>query len=137
MSKKNLYIFLIGLSIAGYSWLAWNVIDQTKHSSTLPICMFKELTGLPCPSCGTTRAIISLMQGNFRESLFINPFGIIAALALLIIPFWILADVLRNNDSFFRYYRKGESFFIRKRWLSFCAILVVMLNWFWNLSKGL
>jgi len=84
-----------------------------------------------------TRAIISLMHGNFRESLFVNPFGTLLALALVIVPWWILIDVVRKNESFYRVYGNMESLFIRKRWLSYSAVAIVMLNWFWNMTKGL
>lgn len=77
------------------------------------------------------------MQGNFRESFFVNPFGIIGALALVVIPFWILIDTIKRNDSFYRSFLKIESLFATKHWLSFWAIVIVMLNWFWNMSKGL
>ena len=137
MKKKHLYIFLLGFSIAGYIWLGWNLVDANAHESVPTFCLFKQVTGLPCPSCGTTRAIISLMQGNFRESLFVNPFGIIGSLALIIIPFWVLIDIIKRNDSFYRLFLKMESLFATKHWVAFSAIIVVMLNWFWNMSKGL
>lgn len=32
-------------------------------------CLFKSIFGLDCPGCGTQRAIIELLKGNFTESL--------------------------------------------------------------------
>lgn len=54
-------------------------------------CMFAEMTGLPCPGCGMTRASLALMRGDLRTALLFHPFvpfffvlgGFVAAGALL------------------------------------------------------
>jgi hypothetical protein len=134
MKKKQLYILLIGLSLAGYAWLGWNVAES---SATLNACIFKAATHLPCPSCGTTRALTLLMSGDVRGSLFINPFGALLALALVIIPLWVVIDVLRRSDSLFRWYVLVERSLVKRKWISVPAIALVVLNWFWNIAKGL
>jgi hypothetical protein len=49
-------------------------------------CPFNSLTGLPCPGCGYTRSIISLLEGNISASFNHNPgwFILIIFLATLI-----------------------------------------------------
>ena len=37
--------------------------------------MFYHLTGLPCPSCGMTRSVISLTYLRFHEAVSLNPLG--------------------------------------------------------------
>ena len=101
------------------------------------LCIFKEVTGIPCPSCGTTRSMLQILEGNLTESLVINPLGVTFALALVILPLWILADVSRKTDSFYRLYRRTEEAFIQHRWLSVTGVLLIALNWFWNIEKGL
>lgn len=137
MNKTKLYIFLIAMSLTGYAWLAWNIVEYSAHSSAPTVCMFKEVTGLPCPSCGTTRALLLLINGNIRESLLTNPFGLLLALALVIIPFWIVTDILRKRESFYRKYVWIERFLTQNRWAAVSAVAVVALNWFWNITKGL
>ncbi|GEM_PF-802293 len=34
----------------------------------LPCCLFKELTGLPCPFCGLTRSFVSLGHGRIEDA---------------------------------------------------------------------
>ena len=36
-------------------------------------CMLRDLTGIPCPSCGMTRAAISLLQFDFRAAFYYHP----------------------------------------------------------------
>jgi hypothetical protein len=136
MTKNKLYIFFIVLSLAGYIWLAWNIESIDPSTNTIP-CMFKEITHLPCPACGTTRSIIELIKGNFMGSLLINPFGIFLALALIVIPLWIIIDILRANDSFFRWYKLCEGLLAQNKLVSIPSIGVVIANWCWNIAKGL
>ena len=39
------------------------------------ICLFYNLTGLPCPGCGLTRAFVCLGHGRWQEALHWHPFG--------------------------------------------------------------
>lgn len=40
---------------------------------SLATCMFKRVTGLPCPSCGATRAGLALLGGHPLRALAWNP----------------------------------------------------------------
>jgi len=137
MIKRNLYIVLAGLSLVGYGWIGWNFFEGSEHSVLPSVCLFKEVTGLPCPSCGTTRSLLLLINGRFHESLMMNPFGIVLALALVVVPLWIAIDTLANSDSFYRQYTRMEQLLTRNKLLAAFGAAIVMLNWFWNISKGL
>lgn len=39
----------------------------------LPLCQVKHLTGLPCPTCGFTRGMLSLLHGHPIEAWLYNP----------------------------------------------------------------
>ena len=108
MSRTKLYILLTVLSLAGYSWLGWNYAEMSGSSSTPTVCLFRTVTHLPCPSCGTTRALVLLASGDIRNSFLTNPLGALLALGLVVIPLWIVADTLRNTDGLFRWYMKAE-----------------------------
>lgn len=60
----------------------------------LPACPFHALTGLPCPTCGVTRAVLALLRGDASGALQANPLGaVVAAAGLLgglLAPVWIL-----------------------------------------------
>jgi hypothetical protein len=137
MNRKKLYILLAGLSLAGYAWLAWNVSESSEHPAIPTVCMFKEITHLPCPSCGTTRSLVLLLSGHVQESLLTNPFGMVLALALVILPLWVAIDTLRKSDSLFRRYTSAERAIARHWWIAVPAAALVVLNWCWNIAKGL
>ena len=125
------------MSLVGYVWLAWNIFEVRNHHAAQDVCMFKGITHIPCPSCGTTRSMLLLVKGQIRESMLINPFGAVLALGLLIIPFWILTDILRKHDSFFRCYISAENLLKQRKWISTPAAAIVLLNWAWNIIKGI
>lgn len=91
---------------------------------------------MPCPSCGTTRSVISLTKGNFIEAFDINPIGYIVSLFQLIAPIWIVADLILKNNSFFKYYQKIENYLIKPKY-AIPLILLIFINWIWNIVKGL
>jgi uncharacterized protein DUF2752 len=48
-----------------------------------PVCMFHQLTGLPCVTCGMTRCAIQFFHGHFLAALKWNPlvFGLLCGVA--------------------------------------------------------
>lgn len=42
------------------------------------------LTGLPCPTCGVTRALLALARGDLRESLCCHPLALQLTLSAVI-----------------------------------------------------
>ena len=40
----------------------------------LTLCMFRNVTGVPCPTCGTTRMLLALARGQPVDALLFNPF---------------------------------------------------------------
>lgn len=53
-----------------------------------PSCRFRSWTGLDCPSCGLTRAFVSIVHGDFAAAMRFNPVGPLVFGAFLFqIPF--------------------------------------------------
>ncbi len=40
-----------------------------------PLCPLHAVTGLPCPTCGMTRGLGCLLQGNVKAGILFNPLG--------------------------------------------------------------
>lgn len=47
-------------------------------------CPFKAVTGIPCPGCGMTRAVMSALRGDFREAFRYHPLWIVAVPLVLV-----------------------------------------------------
>ncbi len=56
----------------------------TALGGRLPPCTFRLFTGLLCPGCGNTHAVLALLEGNVLTSLFYNPFPLCLAVFLLL-----------------------------------------------------
>ena len=135
--RKKLYIILATATTAGYTWLIIKLINGNLYNeSSYNGCLIKNLTGVPCPSCGSTRSIGSVLQGHFLDALYWNPFGIIIIVLMLIIPVWLIYDLLTKKESLLVFYQKTEVF-IRQPKIAIPLIAFVLLNWIWNIIKGL
>ena len=137
MPRTGFYIRLAALTAAGYVWLSWNILHGLARGGTETICLFKRVTHVPCPSCGTTRALMELLHGNILASVSVNPLGVIMSAALLLTPLWIAIDLIRRDESLLRTYRSGEKMIAGNLWLSVPTACCVIANWAWNITKGL
>ena len=63
------------------------------HLDRLPVslCVFKAVSGWPCPTCGSTRALGRLLAGDLIGALDMNPLAAVLALGVSV---WGLADAL-------------------------------------------
>jgi hypothetical protein len=134
MTRNKLYSLLLIACLAGFIYLFYNI--HTLQSQTFRVCIIKNVTDYPCPSCGTTRAVTLLLKGRFIESLLLNPIGIVVAIIMIIFPIWILIDIIFKKETFYFWYKKAEGT-IRKPWLASILIVLVLLNWIWNIYKHL
>ena len=70
-------------------------VPQHGAIGRLPsVCLFHYLTGLPCPGCGLTRAVVCTAHGLWREAIFYHPLGPLFFAAFLGIALLPLAKAL-------------------------------------------
>ncbi len=137
MQKSKLYLFIILACFAGYGWLYFSLEHQQEiQNDEFSVCLVKNVTNIPCPSCGTTRAVMEISKGEIYQSILLNPFGIIVALIMLICPIWITYDYLSKKDSFYQFHTKSEAI-LRKKKVYIPLLILVLLNWIWNITKNL
>ena len=101
-TRKKIIIVLIGILI---------VIAYIKYDFRIP-CIFFELTGLYCPGCGATRAIISLFNLNFYQAFRYN------ALIVTLLPFAIVYCT-------YKYIFKGKKKL--PQWIWYVLLIIVIL----------
>ncbi len=102
------------------------------HLDHLPfaLCYLKLTTGLPCPTCGSTRALGRLFALDVRGALAMNPAATLAAAALAL---WALADLALLP----RRRALGVQLAPRTaRALRALAVAAVVLNWVFLLAAG-
>jgi len=46
------------------------------HEPLIQLCLFRSVTGLPCPGCGLTRGFSSLSRGKITQAWALNPFSL-------------------------------------------------------------
>lgn len=57
-------------------------------------CIWRYITGIPCPGCGLTRSFLFLLQGNFEKALFYHALSV-PIMVLLI--YYLLEDYFSFN----------------------------------------
>ncbi|RRC98428.1 DUF2752 domain-containing protein [Prevotella sp. OH937_COT-195] len=83
--RKKLWI----LNIAWAVLLIWLAVNWTErgYQHTVTVCPTKLLCGMPCPSCGLTRAFLLVAHGRFVEAVQMN------INVLLLVPVYIAFPV--------------------------------------------
>lgn len=132
ISKNRLYVLVITLTAVGSAWLFYNSQNINTHS----ICFIKNITGIPCPSCGATRSILALSKGEILNAIWINPLGIIMMPFLIVVPIWVTYDLIMHKDGLHRMYLKFEAY-ITKPFIRNSLIVLFLMNWAWNILKQL
>ncbi|MEN2718840.1 DUF2752 domain-containing protein [Capnocytophaga sputigena] len=135
MTTKKFYTFITLLCLASWGWLLSHFLSH-RHDIGVAVCVIKNVTGYPCPSCGTTRSVVSFFEGHWLEALLINPLGVLAAIALVSIPLWLLCDLFLKKPTLYRSFITFERVFKRPQvYIPF--FIFILLNWIWNIYKGL
>jgi len=140
MKPNQLYTLFTILILAGYGWVGFHFFQpepkQPMQTAMIGTCMFKSVTGIACPACGTTRSVIHLAHGHVQQAAWINPFGFIAILFLILIPGWLLVDLISKQKTLYGAYVRAEEIIKTKTWVYVPLIMIVLINWFWNISKN-
>ena len=136
MSNKQIYFTLITACSAGYIWIllhASGIIGSNDHVTG---CIIKSISGVPCPSCGSTRSVISILNGDYLESIMYNPFGPVLLLIMLFLSVILIRDGLFSKRTTADLYRSAEQK-IKNKYIAVPLTMAVFFNWMWNIYKGL
>lgn len=53
------------------------------------VCGLRNATGLPCPTCGMTRAFVRLTHGDWGGAWHVNPLGSVLCVAAAVFVAWV------------------------------------------------
>lgn len=134
---RKTYIILILVLVSGYIWLIYELLANPSGSdSGMGVCLFRHVTGIPCPSCGSTRSVLSLIHGNIAGALKMNPLGIVIAFIMAVLPLWIIIDTILRKKTLFEFYSRMEEW-LRRPLIAVPLVLLLLINWIWNIGKAL
>ena len=102
------------------------VVVVSRLTGTQPmLCSFRMLTGVPCPSCGSTRGVLLLLEGDPIGAFLMNP--------LVMVTLSLLATIFTLRLLFRRKvkWNPGRS----ERWVYLgLGIAALLANWWWVIS---
>ena len=96
----------------------------------LTLCVFKGLTGLPCPTCGSTRALGRLFALDFEGAVAMNP---LTTLVAVLVAAWALLDLvlLPRRRAVALEVGKPLAFALRVG-----ALVLFLANWIYLIAAG-
>ena len=136
LNRNKLYLILLIACLAGYIWLYFGFANDITKNNSVEVCAIKYVTNIPCPSCGSSRSVISLLKADFIGAFKFNPLGYLIAVIMLITPIWAVTDIMKKKQTLFDFYLKIEKY-IRNPNIAIPLILLIITNWIWNIVKEL
>ncbi|MFO7951474.1 MAG: DUF2752 domain-containing protein [Bacillota bacterium] len=98
-AEKGLFIFVMLMLVLGYLY----VISPGLREAISPYqCLFHQATGLLCPACGGTRAMIHLLEGKILIALKSN------VLAVMIMPVIFYGAITAFRLAFDKNFSAGD-----------------------------
>jgi hypothetical protein len=85
-------ILLAGLTAVFISSVLFNPSEVQPDGQYFTICVFKRLTGMPCPGCGLTHSFCALGHGDLKAGFAFNLLGP---------PLFVCAALLWLRSAFF------------------------------------
>jgi hypothetical protein len=90
-----------------------------------PRCLFHDLTGLPCLTCGATRSTIAFLHFHFLDALRLNPLVFSTLCAIAVFDAYAIAVLLARAPRL----RLAPMSANQKRVLRVGLIAVFLANW--------
>lgn len=97
-----------------------------------PLCPFHAITGIPCPSCGITRGLFTLLHGDPRTAFLFNPLGLIALLGLAIYLVYAVIVVVVDLPRLRRHPLSSTQKMIARM----SVVILVVINWIYLIYHG-
>ena len=134
LQKSTFYKFSLILVTTGYAWIFYS--KKISFTGLPSVCIFKKVTGIPCPACGSTRSLLNIMAGEPMAALKLNPLGFLFFIVLIFIPIILFYDFILKKEILWRVYQYTEKR-IKEKFILTTLFTLIATNWIWNIMKGL
>jgi len=122
------WILIIALSICIFWVLAGR--GTININWFLAPCGFKMHTGLPCPTCGVTTAMLAFFRGDVFSAFYIQPAG--ALLGTLLVLAVFLSFSIAVFGVYYSFLKK-----IKLRYIIIAVIVILLGGWAVTLARAL
>ena len=102
------------------------------HLLDIRLCLFRRLTGYPCPTCGSTRAVVHLLKGEWGRAFARQPLASAALLGGLL--FFLMYLLLRAFG--LKNVRIPPRLIPNKWFLFLLGGILVIANWIYIIRLG-
>ena len=116
---EAVYLFLILAGVAAILLLAC-------HFGII-LCPLKRFTGIPCPTCGSTRAVVCVLKGDFVGAFRYQP--LVMTLVIAAVPVALMAKLSHRM-------RKLLALGVHCPFIWVLAGLAVAANWAYVIING-
>lgn len=115
-------------------WLWLIIAMNAEGQASVIVCPSRLLLDIPCPGCGTTRAVLLLFEGRVCEAVRMNANVIPAALFIAGYPPLALLCIARRRDYLSALAARAERLLHKKAVLAL-VILAELAVWAVNLHR--
>lgn len=131
---KKFYIFITTLYISGGIWLGMNLSSGNVFHL---FCPWKKTTGIPCPACGLTTGTVETIHGNLLAGFNSHPLSFLVVLLFILIPVWLLYDLIFRKKSFFDAFQSFELLLKKNKIVLILVIILFIIIWVKNIVQFL
>lgn len=104
---------------------------NSHYSSSHTLCLFKNITGIPCAGCGLSRSTLAFLSGDFATACAYHILGIPLNLFFIVSFVWLAYDTFTARDTFFSFFNSRIGI---KTYMFF--IFITLISWGINIYRG-
>lgn len=108
---------------------------EYQHSELPQLCLFKSVSGIPCPACGSTKALWLTFHGHWMEGILTNPIAFVTLFGSTIGFVMLLMDIVLHKRYFEKILNYLHKLIIGNSYVKWTFILLLLVNWIWNITK--
>jgi hypothetical protein len=120
-------IYFLILCICGVGAYALYLLNKIP----LYPCVFKTITGYPCPTCGSTRVVLNIFKPDFGAAFMANPLIFLAGAGFLIWGLYGFYVLISKKKIKIKLTQKESSL------LKWSVLIAVLLNWMYLIVVGI